>query len=205
MAERGASGRARYAVGSVQFSFLALLSFQMNAKVRIKLLRIADSINVMRLLQLQLFFSFVTGMFILLFLEFCSLLFMVFCLATNAGIGCFVCSSFNQGNPECEDMFNSTVSQSAKGSIGNYQYPCWAFKKDRKGLFPADHCVKISGYQSKHPLSYYLFVLADDPSKTMVIRTCAMDSGTLTADTGKSYFLIQYSSIVKNNSWTHVD
>ncbi|CAD5224082.1 unnamed protein product [Bursaphelenchus okinawaensis] len=90
---------------------------------------------------------------------------------TSAGIGCFVCSSFNQGNPECEDMFNSTVAQSAKGSIANYQYPCWAFKKGRQGLFPADHCVKVKGYQT------------EDSTQTILIRTCALDSGTLTADT----------------------
>ncbi|CAD5231947.1 unnamed protein product [Bursaphelenchus xylophilus] len=98
-------------------------------------------------------------------------LFFSFFGVNSAGIGCFVCSSFNQGNPECEDMFNSSVSHSAKGSVANYQYPCWAFKKDRQGLFPADHCVKVNGYQT------------DDNSQTILIRTCALDSGTLTADT----------------------
>ncbi|KJH50640.1 hypothetical protein DICVIV_03232 [Dictyocaulus viviparus] len=56
-------------------------------------------------------------------------------------------------------------------SIANYHHPCWAFKKGRQGLFPADHCIKIIGYR------------AENASKTMIIRTCALDSGTLTADT----------------------
>uniref|UniRef100_A0A7E4V760 Protein sleepless n=1 Tax=Panagrellus redivivus TaxID=6233 RepID=A0A7E4V760_PANRE len=90
---------------------------------------------------------------------------------TASGIGCFVCSSFNGSNPECEDTFNSSVAEGATGNIANYQFPCWAFKKNRQGLFPADHCIKISGHRK------------DDPDHTIVIRTCAMDSGTLTADT----------------------
>ncbi|KAI6199907.1 hypothetical protein M3Y96_00677200 [Aphelenchoides besseyi] len=93
------------------------------------------------------------------------------CSVSSAGIGCFVCSSFNRSTPSCEDQFNSSISYPATSTASNYQFPCWAFKKDRKGLFPADHCVKVSGYQS------------DNPSQTLVIRTCALDSGTLTADT----------------------
>ncbi|VDN02393.1 unnamed protein product [Thelazia callipaeda] len=89
-------------------------------------------------------------------------------------IGCFVCSSFNGSDPTCEDIFNSTITthdESDTVGIGNYRYPCWAFKKQRQGLFPADHCIKVNGYRT------------DDASQTMVIRTCALDSGTLTADT----------------------
>uniref|UniRef100_A0A0K0EMU5 Uncharacterized protein n=1 Tax=Strongyloides stercoralis TaxID=6248 RepID=A0A0K0EMU5_STRER len=123
-------------------------------------------------------------------------------------IGCFVCSSFNKSNPLCEDSFNSTLvlskslyplqqhinvtkntrhhlkfngpivedigmggSNEYDGKIANYHQHCWAFKKNRQGLFPADHCIKISGVQS------------DDPSISMIIRTCALDSGTLTSDT----------------------
>uniref|UniRef100_A0A0K0F1H1 Caenorhabditis elegans ly-6-related family-containing protein n=1 Tax=Strongyloides venezuelensis TaxID=75913 RepID=A0A0K0F1H1_STRVS len=123
-------------------------------------------------------------------------------------IGCFVCSSFNKSNPLCEDSFNSTLVLSKSfypfqqsinitkntrhhskfsgpivddinsggnneydGKIANYHQHCWAFKKNRQGLFPADHCIKISGVQS------------DDPSISMIIRTCALDSGTLTSDT----------------------
>ncbi|EYB89871.1 hypothetical protein Y032_0227g2835 [Ancylostoma ceylanicum] len=91
------------------------------------------------------------------------------------GIGCFVCSSFDGNNRACEDPFNSTLELATKqreaASIANYHHPCWAFKKGRQGLFPADHCIKIIGHR------------AENVSKTMIIRTCALDSGTLTADT----------------------
>ena len=101
----------------------------------------------------------------------------------TAGIGCFVCTSFNGSNPDCEDTFNSTVERGARGNIANYQFPCWSFKKNRQGLFPADHCIKVSGYKSH------------DPSQTVVIRTCALDSGTLTADTGMES-LSQFKKVV---------
>ncbi|KAM3716520.1 U-scoloptoxin(05)-Sm1a [Dirofilaria immitis] len=89
-------------------------------------------------------------------------------------IGCFVCFSFNGSDPSCEDTFNSTISlhkESTRNDVSNYHYPCWAFKKKRQGLFPADHCIKVNGHR------------IDDFSQTMVIRTCALDSGTFTADT----------------------
>uniref|UniRef100_A0AC35TNM9 Protein quiver n=1 Tax=Rhabditophanes sp. KR3021 TaxID=114890 RepID=A0AC35TNM9_9BILA len=57
------------------------------------------------------------------------------------------------------------------GRIANYHHHCWAFKKNRQGLFPADHCIKIAGTRS------------DNPKISMIIRTCALDSGTLTSDT----------------------
>ncbi|CAG9531026.1 unnamed protein product [Cercopithifilaria johnstoni] len=87
-------------------------------------------------------------------------------------IGCFVCFSFNGSDPSCEDTFNSTIlhKESNRIGVGNYHYPCWALKKKRQGLFPADHCIKVNGHRN-------------DASQTMVIRTCALDSGTFTADT----------------------
>uniref|UniRef100_A0A915AMH5 Protein quiver n=1 Tax=Parascaris univalens TaxID=6257 RepID=A0A915AMH5_PARUN len=100
-------------------------------------------------------------------------LFILMAIEGVASIGCFVCSSFNGSNPLCEDTFNSTINQGTLLTLSGtyYQYPCWAFKKQRQGLFPADHCIKVNGYRS------------DQPAQTMVIRTCALDSGTLTADT----------------------
>uniref|UniRef100_A0A0R3RRF7 Protein sleepless n=1 Tax=Elaeophora elaphi TaxID=1147741 RepID=A0A0R3RRF7_9BILA len=88
-------------------------------------------------------------------------------------IGCFVCFSFNGSDPSCEDTFNSTIlhKEPSRVGAGNYHYPCWALKKKRQGLFPADHCIKVNGHR------------IDDVSQTMVIRTCALDSGTFTADT----------------------
>uniref|UniRef100_A0A0N5B000 Protein quiver n=1 Tax=Syphacia muris TaxID=451379 RepID=A0A0N5B000_9BILA len=73
-------------------------------------------------------------------------------------IGCFVCKSYNGSDPSCEDTFNSTVQQGTNFSLGKNKYlnPCWAEKLHHRG---------------------------DNPKSTMVIRTCALDSGTLTADT----------------------
>ncbi|KAL3117241.1 hypothetical protein niasHT_007644 [Heterodera trifolii] len=90
---------------------------------------------------------------------------------SGGAIGCFVCSSVNGSNPNCEDTFNSSVFASVHGSVGLFQQPCWAFRKNRKGLFPADHCIKVSGHRYDHP------------NHTLMIRTCALDSGSLTADT----------------------
>ncbi|KHN83847.1 hypothetical protein Tcan_09546 [Toxocara canis] len=108
----------------------------------------------------------------------------IYCAGVES-IGCFVCSSFNGSNPSCEDTFNSTVQHGSQTTPGaaHYQYPCWAFMKQRQGLFPADHCIKVNGYRS------------DEPAQTMVIRTCALDSGTLTADTGATIDLFFFSLI----------
>ncbi|KAJ1361876.1 hypothetical protein KIN20_021244 [Parelaphostrongylus tenuis] len=103
-----------------------------------------------------------------------SALFLLVAIPGAVSIGCFVCSSFDGTNRACEDPFNSTIENTPKlesPSISAYHHPCWAFKKGRQGLFPADHCIKITGHR------------ADNTSKTMIIRTCALDSGTLTADT----------------------
>uniref|UniRef100_A0A0M3IVS8 Sushi domain-containing protein n=1 Tax=Ascaris lumbricoides TaxID=6252 RepID=A0A0M3IVS8_ASCLU len=73
-------------------------------------------------------------------------------------IGCFVCSSFNGSNPLCEDTFNSTIHQGTLLTLSGtyYQYPCWAFKKQRQGLFPADHCIKVNGYRSKFVVLFFI-------------------------------------------------
>lgn len=116
-----------------------------------------------------IYFSFVTPI-----LSIGQLFFIAVIVAQEVkSIGCFVCSSFNGSDPNCEDTFNSIVYREQSDIIGvsYYQYPCWSFKKERQGLFPADHCIKVNGHRT------------DDVSQTMVIRTCALDSGTLTADT----------------------
>ncbi|CAJ0962060.1 unnamed protein product, partial [Mesorhabditis belari] len=94
-----------------------------------------------------------------------------------SSIGCFVCQSFSASDSSCEDPYNSSISMlpvsptEASTSAHHYQHPCFAFRKERDGLFPADHCIKINGKRM------------DDPTQTMMIRTCAVDSGSLTADT----------------------
>ncbi|CAJ0584704.1 unnamed protein product, partial [Mesorhabditis spiculigera] len=64
-----------------------------------------------------------------------------------------------------------TPGQPSTSGPQHYQHPCFAFRKERDGLFPADHCIKINGKRM------------DDPTQTMMVRTCAVDSGSLTADT----------------------
>lgn len=69
--------------------------------------------SLKRLLQIQFFFFLST-------------------VSSGAGIGCFVCSSFNKSNPECEDPFNSTISSpmAAASTANNYQvrfYKCCLF------------------------------------------------------------------------------
>ena len=60
------------------------------------------------------------------------------------GIGCFVCYSLNGSDPGCEDPFNSTLNASTL-QLDRYMPDCLAGKKERAGLFPASHCVKVSG------------------------------------------------------------
>ncbi|KAL3985963.1 putative integral membrane protein [Acanthocheilonema viteae] len=100
------------------------------------------------------------------------LLIIIILMQEVNSIGCFVCFSFNGSDPLCEDTFNSTIfhKEPDRIGVGSYHYPCWALRKKRQGLFPADHCIKVNGHRN-------------DVSQTMVIRTCALDSGTFTADT----------------------
>ncbi|GMT11230.1 hypothetical protein PFISCL1PPCAC_2527 [Pristionchus fissidentatus] len=100
------------------------------------------------------------------------LLILVAIVNEVASIGCFTCTSFNGNNTACEDPFNSTyvTARSQHDSHNpNYKAQCWAYKKGRDGLFPADHCIKIVG--------------VGENNTRVTIRTCALDSGSLTADT----------------------
>ncbi|ODN00487.1 hypothetical protein Ocin01_06201 [Orchesella cincta] len=78
----------------------------------------------------------------------------------TAGIDCFKCVSLNGDNPS-EDPFHNNYS------ISILESPCMGGRKGRNGLFPATACIK----------------LAADTGESMVVRTCAVDSGTLTLDT----------------------
>ncbi|XP_042207483.1 uncharacterized protein LOC121856203 [Homarus americanus] len=80
------------------------------------------------------------------------------------GLDCFKCGSINGSDPHCIDPFHHNFSSSYLSS------PCLAGWKERQGLFPATHCVKLSGY-------FY------DTTEAMVVRGCTTDSGTLTIDT----------------------
>merc|ERR1719510_485118 len=97
---------------------------------------------------------------ILLFIVSCGIL-----TATPAsGIDCFKCVSINGTNPSCEDPFHNNYTSDI------LERPCMGGRKGRNGLFPASACIKVSGTYA-------------DGSGTIMIRGCALDSGTLTTET----------------------
>ncbi|KAG9509800.1 hypothetical protein GZH46_01669 [Fragariocoptes setiger] len=94
-----------------------------------------------------------------------------------AGVDCFKCSSRNGSNPACEDPFhNLNTTRVTSSTMPNaslavvYHTPCMAGRKGRNGLFHASACIKLSGTFEK-------------TGDSMVVRHCALDSGTLTPDT----------------------
>nr|CAH0098153.1 unnamed protein product [Daphnia galeata] len=89
----------------------------------------------------------------------------LFFVTTVSAIDCFKCVSVNGENPACEDPFHNNFTSDLLES------PCLGGRKGRNGLFPATACLKLAGRY------------ADGNYEKMVIRTCALDSGTLTLDT----------------------
>ncbi|KAF5272290.1 hypothetical protein FQR65_LT04947 [Abscondita terminalis] len=83
---------------------------------------------------------------------------------TGETIDCFKCVSLNNDYKPCEDPFHNNFT------LDIYESPCMGGKKGRDGLFPATSCIKIAG-------------TFDDNGDTIVVRGCALDSGTLTTDT----------------------
>ncbi|XP_053206073.1 uncharacterized protein LOC128390386 [Panonychus citri] len=79
-------------------------------------------------------------------------------------IDCFKCVSIDGKNSLCEDPFHNNYSSEVLES------PCWAGRKNRNGKFPASACIKLSGTFESSGVS-------------MVVRDCALDSGSLTTDT----------------------
>ncbi|EFX77025.1 hypothetical protein DAPPUDRAFT_27196, partial [Daphnia pulex] len=79
-------------------------------------------------------------------------------------IDCFKCVSVNGENPACEDPFHNNFTSDLLES------PCLGGRKGRNGLFPATACLKLAGRY-------------DDTGETIVVRGCALDSGTTTIDT----------------------
>jgi len=80
------------------------------------------------------------------------------------GIDCFKCVSVNGTNPSCEDPFHNNYTSNL------LERPCMGGRKGRNGLFPASACIKLAGKFA-------------DGSGTIMVRGCALDSGTLTTDT----------------------
>ncbi|XP_047493821.1 uncharacterized protein LOC125042329 [Penaeus chinensis] len=85
-------------------------------------------------------------------------------LPCAGALDCFRCGSFNGSDPHCDDPFHFNYSSHYLAS------PCLAGWKNRNGLYPSTHCIKLSGY-------FY------QTSEQMVVRSCTIDSGTLTTDT----------------------
>ncbi len=62
-------------------------------------------------------------------------------------------------------------------------------RKERNGLFPASVCVKLKGEFStkidflKNPRYYGNLLVAVDSTDTILVRTCSLDSNSLTMDT----------------------
>merc|ERR1719237_104402 len=81
-------------------------------------------------------------------------------------IACFKCVSAGGDNPSCEDPFHNNMTE---GEV-TLEQPCMGGRKGRDGLFPASDCIKVTGYYA-------------DTGESMMIRGCAVDSGTLTTDT----------------------
>ncbi|KAL3865097.1 hypothetical protein ACJMK2_006726 [Sinanodonta woodiana] len=78
-------------------------------------------------------------------------------------IGCFVCTSFNHNNPDCEDNFNNTDNKF-------YKEECWAGRRDRLGLFPGTECVKMIANDEKSGFS-------------LTVRDCVVDNGGTNEET----------------------
>ncbi|XP_035218915.1 uncharacterized protein LOC118192123 [Stegodyphus dumicola] len=79
-------------------------------------------------------------------------------------LDCFKCISIGGEYPPCDDPFHNNYTQDI------LETPCWAGRKQRNGVFPATTCVKLAG-------------VYDDTGESLVVRGCAVDSGTLTIDT----------------------
>lgn len=91
--------------------------------------------------------------------------FFLFIIIDNCmAIDCFKCQSYGGANPWCEDPFHHNFSASILHTS------CMAGRKGRDGMYPATACIKLSGR-------------FEDNDETMIIRDCALDSGSLTADT----------------------
>ncbi|XP_059152519.1 uncharacterized protein LOC131938479 isoform X2 [Physella acuta] len=77
-------------------------------------------------------------------------------------IGCFVCTSINHNEPDCEDTFNNT------GKF--YRDDCWASRRGRVGEFPATQCIKMVAEDAK--INF-----------TIVVRSCVVDDGGTNSET----------------------
>lgn len=59
-----------------------------------------------------------------------------------SSIACYKCSSINGSNPLCEDPFQGDIV----GKTSLLHTPCLTNLRNRTGLFPATHCIKLVAY-----------------------------------------------------------
>ncbi|XP_046432687.1 uncharacterized protein LOC124308153 [Neodiprion virginianus] len=95
--------------------------------------------------------------------HFSSLIILFLTFQTGAAIDCFKCVSIGGNNKACDDPFHNN------GTLGFLETPCLGGRKGRDGLFPATACIKIAG-------------IYDESGVSLTVRSCALDSGTLTTD-----------------------
>ncbi|XP_065169824.1 uncharacterized protein [Atheta coriaria] len=88
---------------------------------------------------------------------------LIFFIKFGDSIDCFKCISINRDNPSCDDPFHNNFS------VKFFEAPCMGGRKGRDGLYPATSCVKING--------------KFENGTSLTIRSCELDSGTLTTDT----------------------
>lgn len=67
----------------------------------------------------------------------CEVLLLLSIFKSGLGIGCFTCYSHNSSDPGCEDPYDPYES--------TYTPNCFVGREERKGLFPAQYCVKVKG------------------------------------------------------------
>ncbi|XP_014782564.1 uncharacterized protein LOC106878003 isoform X1 [Octopus bimaculoides] len=77
-------------------------------------------------------------------------------------VGCFVCSSFNHSNPECEDPFHNRNNRF-------YHSKCWSSHRNRIGVYPATQCIKVVA--TDYETGYHI-----------VVRNCVVDNGGTTSE-----------------------
>lgn len=119
--------------------------------------------------------------------------------SAGRAIDCFKCVSIDGDNKPCDDPFHNN------GSLAFLESPCLGGRKGRDGLFPATSCIKIAGVYGKFAISrsenttarlFSLFcppfsrqlvnsidlAVTDESGTSLMVRSCALDSGTLTTD-----------------------
>ncbi|KAK4302505.1 hypothetical protein Pmani_025412 [Petrolisthes manimaculis] len=82
-------------------------------------------------------------------------LYLICITSGTRGISCYVCSSKNRSDINCEDPYHPAYSTFAQD--------CKVPKQDHIGKFPANYCVKIIGTSAVN-------------GESLMIRTCVLEN-----------------------------